>query len=234
MISDNLEHIRRTMNEAARRSGRAPDSIKLLAVSKQVPVALISEAISCGLHLFGENYIQEAADKIPQFGNAARWHFIGHLQSNKARQAVTLFDVIETVDSFKLARLLDTHARALNRSLSILLQVNTGEEPQKSGMPVAATETLARQIMAETNLRLIGLMTIPPYFSDPERSRPYFRTLAAVAADLAQKGLFANANRIELSMGMSGDYAVAIEEGATIVRVGTALFGARTTQGVNA
>ena len=132
----------------------------------------------------------------------------------------------------KLARLLESHAKALHRNLSILVQVNTGDEAQKSGVALADTESLIRAIIAETELRLIGLMTIPPYFTDAERSRPYFRILATIAADLARKGLFADNARVELSMGMSGDYPVAIEEGATIVRIGSALFGARNIQGV--
>ena len=232
MIKDQLARIHRTMAEAAHRVGRSPDTVKLVAVTKQVDADLINQAVACCQHLFGESYLQEAAGKIPQVNSLAHWHFIGHLQSNKAAQAAALFDVIETVDSLKLARLLDKHAKTLHRNLSILIQVNTGDEAQKSGIVPSETESLARAINAETSLRLIGLMTIPPYFPNAERSRPYFRKLAAIAADLSRKGLFADNARVELSMGMSGDYPVAIEEGATIVRIGTALFGARNTQGV--
>ena len=231
MIREHLAQIQRTMAEAAQRVGRPLDAVKLVAVTKQVDANLINQAVACGQHLFGESYLQEAAAKIPQV-KGAHWHFIGHLQSNKAAQAAALFDVIETVDSLKLARLLDSNAKALGRSLSILVQVNTGAEAQKSGVAPADTESLVRAIIEETGLLLIGLMTIPPYFSDAEQSRPYFRMLATIAADLARKGLFADNDRVELSMGMSGDYAVAIEEGATIVRIGTALFGARNIQGV--
>ncbi len=229
MIKEHLDQIHRTMAEAAQRVGRRPDAVKLVAVTKQVDADLITEAVTCGQHLFGESYLQEAAAKIPQVRGPAHWHCIGHLQSNKAAQAAALFDVIETVDSLKLARLLDSHAKALHKTLSILVQVNTGDEAQKSGVAAAETELLVRSTIAETSLRLIGLMTIPPYFTDAERSRPYFRMLATIAADLARKGLFADNGRVELSMGMSGDYPVAIEEGATIVRIGTALFGARNT-----
>lgn len=232
MIREHLTQIQRTMADAAQRVGRRPGEVKLVAVTKQVDADLINQAVACDQHLFGESYLQEAAAKIPQVKSRACWHFIGHLQSNKAAQAAALFNVIETVDSLKLARLLDSHAKALHRNLSILVQVNTGDEAQKSGVALADTESLIRAIIAETELRLIGLMTIPPYFTDAERSRPYFRILATIAADLARKGLFADNARVELSMGMSGDYPVAIEEGATIVRIGSALFGARNIQGV--
>lgn len=232
MIKDNLTRIRQTMAAAAQRVGRDPNGIKLVAVTKQVDVGQIKQAVACGQLLFGESYLQEAAGKISQIASPAHWHFIGHLQSNKARSAVALFDMIETVDSFKLARLLDKHAQTLRRNLSILIQVNTGDETHKSGVAPAETETLARRIVMETSLMLTGLMTIPPFFSEPEQSRPYFRTLATIAADLARKGLFADNANVELSMGMSADFPIAIEEGATIVRVGTALFGARTIQGV--
>ena len=223
-----------TMARAAERAGRDPQTVRLVAISKQVPVERIRAAIACGQTVFGENYLQEAAAKITQLPDTLCWHYTGHLQSNKARQAAELFDVIETVDSRKLALALDRHARALNRQLSVLIQVNIGREPQKSGVLPEATAALARSIGEETGLRLAGLMTLPPYADDPEQSRPYFRGLRELAGQLAAQGLFADNTRVELSMGMSDDYPVAIEEGATIVRVGTALFGARTLPGVTA
>jgi pyridoxal phosphate enzyme (YggS family) len=232
MLSENYARIIATMAQAAERAGRDPDEVRLVAISKQVPVKLIREAINCGQAAFGENYLQEAAGKIIQLPDTIRWHCTGHLQSNKARQAAELFDVIETVDSRKLALALDRHAQALNRQLTVLIQVNIGREPQKSGVLPEKTAALARSISGETGLRLAGLMTLPPYTDEPERGRPFFRMLRELSGHLADQGLFADNSRVELSMGMSEDYPVAIEEGATIVRVGTALFGERTLQGV--
>ena len=234
MLSENYGRIIATMARAAERAGRDPQTVRLVAISKQVPIKLIREAIDCGQTVFGENYLQEATGKITQLPDTLCWHYTGHLQSNKARQAAELFDVIETVDSLKLALALDRHARALNRQLSVLIQVNIGREPQKSGVLPEETAALAGSIKKETGLRLAGLMTLPPYSDGPERSRPYFRRLRELAGQMAAHNLFADNTRVELSMGMSDDYPVAIEEGATIVRVGTALFGARTLQGVSA
>lgn len=227
MICDNLAHIRATIAQAAQKAGKNPETVKLVAVSKTVPTDAMLEAVHCGQMVFGENYLQEAADKMARLPAAIRWHCIGHLQSNKTRRAVELFDVIETVDRWKVALALDNHARLLHKDLSILLQVNIGREPQKSGVLPEAAEPLLRKIAAATSLRVLGLMTIPPYSSDPEHSRPYFSALNQLAQRLAACGLFANNACVELSMGMSNDYPVAIEEGATLVRVGTALFGAR-------
>lgn len=227
MIRDNLRQIWTTIAQSAIKVGRNPDGIQLVAVSKTVAPELIQEAIECGQMLFGENYLQEAASKIPLFPRETNWHFIGHLQSNKARQAAELFQVIETVDRWKIAKVLDDHARHLGKSLSIFIQVNLGGEHQKSGIPPENAEQLLRQIARSTNLRVLGLMTMPPFFTHPEQSRPYFRELKKLSLQLAAKDLFADNTNVALSMGMSNDYPIAIEEGATIVRVGTALFGAR-------
>ncbi|ADW18338.1 alanine racemase domain protein [Desulfobulbus propionicus DSM 2032] len=232
MIVDNLTRILTTIATAARRSGRHPDTVQLVAVSKQVGVEAICEAVAGGQMLFGENYLQEAADKIPQLPPTVQWHFIGHLQSNKAAQVAELFTMVETVDRFKVAKALDLHAKRLDKHLSILIQVNIGREKQKSGVMPEETTELLHAISAETNLRVRGLMALPPFFSDPEKSRPYFRALRELAQQLAVKKLFHDNDAIELSMGMSNDYPVAIEEGATIVRVGTALFGSRMKEGV--
>lgn len=229
MIRDNLRKILTTIAESANKVGRNPDEIKLVAVSKTVPPELIQEAIDCGQMLFGENYLQEAANKIPLFSYETNWHFIGHLQSNKARQAVELFQVIETVDRWKIAKLLDDHARHLGKTISILIQVNLGRERQKSGVSPENVEQLLRQISQSTSLRILGLMTMPPFFSQPEQSRPYFRDLKELSVRLAAMNLFVDNTNVALSMGMSNDYPIAIEEGATIVRVGTALFGSRTS-----
>ena len=227
MIRDNLRHIRATMEQAAHRAGRDVSTIQLVAVSKLVEVSTMQEVHRCGQALFGENYLQEAAEKIPRMGTATRWHFIGHLQSNKARQAVALFDVIETVDRLKIARALDQQAKALGKDLSVLMQVNIGREAQKSGVLPEDAQALLREIRQHTDLRVLGLMAMPPYSEQAEDSRPYFKEMLILAKQLAAAGLFRDNEHVELSMGMSTDYAVAIEEGATIIRVGTALFGER-------
>jgi pyridoxal phosphate enzyme (YggS family) len=232
MICNNLKHIRATIAQSADKAGRNQHDIKLVAVSKFMGIDRIQQAIDCGQTLFGENYLQEAEDKILSFDKTINWHFIGHLQSNKAKQVVELFDVVETVDRLKLARALDNHAKKINKKISILVQVNIGREQQKSGVLPEDTEALLRLITSETDLPVVGLMTMPPYFPDPEKSRPYFRELKELAQRLATLHLFAVNDKVELSMGMSEDYPVAIEEGATIVRVGTALFGTRNPKGV--
>ncbi|MBM9615400.1 YggS family pyridoxal phosphate-dependent enzyme [Desulfobulbus rhabdoformis] len=227
MISDNLRQIKANIATAANKAGRDPQTVKLVAVSKYVPIERIQEAVDAGQRLFGENYLQEAAEKIERLQGDISWHFIGHLQSNKAKQAASLFPMVETVDRLKIARALDNQASQLGKELSILIQVNVGREAQKSGVLPEEAPTLLRAIQAETNLKVCGLMTMPPFFDAPEKSRPFFRQLKELADELASKRLFTDNSHVELSMGMSGDYEVAIEEGATIVRVGTALFGSR-------
>lgn len=227
MIKQNLEAIRQRIDAYARACNRDPHSIELVAVSKRKDSSLIRQAYDSGQHIFGENYLQEAAEKIPHLPAEARWHFIGHLQSNKAKQAVALFDVIETVDRLKLATLIDKHARALGRKIGILLQVNIGREPQKAGVLPEDAESLLREINSSTQLGVLGLMVIPPWAPDPEASRPFFQATRELALNLAAKQLFSDNTRVALSMGMSADYHIAIEEGATLIRIGTALFGAR-------
>lgn len=227
MIDDNLTHLRAAITQAALQAGRNPEDIKLVAVSKQVDVEGIRRAIACGQTLFGENYLQEAAGKIPYCQGATSWHYIGHLQSNKVAQAAKLFDVVETVDRLKIAISLDKQAKLLDKNLSILVQINSGGEKQKSGISCENAESLLRQIRKETDLPVRGLMTIPPFSPDPEQSRSYYRALRDLARRLADRQLFHDNTNVELSMGMSGDFPVAIAEGATIIRVGTALFGAR-------
>ncbi len=226
MIHDNLAQILETIAQAAGRVDRDPKDIKLVAVSKMINLDLIRQAIENGQMLFGENYIQEAAGKIALLPPTVSWHFIGHLQSNKVKQAVELFDVIETVDRLKVAKALDSHAKMLKKKLSVLIQINTGREKQKSGVLPEEAEELLDQVSRKTDLRILGLMTMPPFSSHPENSRPYFRKLKDCANRLAALNLFWDNSHVELSMGMSGDYPVAVEEGATIIRVGTALFGA--------
>ena len=226
-VSENISVIRQRIVVAAKRAGRDPDSVRLVAVSKRKPVEMINQAMAAGQSVFGESYIQEAQEKIEQLGRAGRWHFIGHLQSNKAKIAAELFDCIETVDRMKLARLLDKHLAELGRTMKVLVQVNVGRESQKAGVLPEDAEKLCREIVGLPNLELVGLMTMPPYSSNPEQARSYFRELRLLADDLKVKEVLGQNGPVEISMGMSGDFEVAIEEGATLVRVGTALFGER-------
>lgn len=228
MIAENLAHIKEHIGQCALACGRSPQEIQLVAVSKNVSAAAVREAITAGHHLFGENYLQEARLKIAELGKEASFHFIGHLQSNKAKTAAELFDVIETVDSFKIAAALNRHLEGLQRNLKILIQVNIGGEENKSGTQPEATERVLREIGTLPNIKAVGLMTIPPMSSDMEDARPYFRKMRELADYLDSLELFAAGEKVELSMGMSDDYPVAIAEGATIVRIGTAIFGPRS------
>jgi pyridoxal phosphate enzyme (YggS family) len=226
-IRANLEEIRNRIDGAARKVGRDPARIRLVAVSKKVPVEMLREARACGQRLFGENYLQEAAAKIAELGPGFEWHFIGHLQSNKGAQAAGLFDLVETVDRLKVATALDRARAGSGRVLPVLLQVNIGRESQKSGVLPEEAEALLRQLQGLPNLLVRGLMVMPPFLDDPEAVRPFFRATRELAVKLADLGLLPPPGQTELSMGMSGDYQVAVEEGATLVRVGTALFGVR-------
>ncbi len=227
MIRENLARVYRRIEQAAVRSGRDPAAVRLVAVSKTVSAARIAEAISCGVRLLGENYIQEARQKIGTLATAqATWHFIGHLQTNKARFAVELFDLIHSVDSLKLARALDKQARQLDKVQPVLVQVNLAGEASKSGI----SEMEAPQVIGDMsrcgNLAVRGLMTMPPFFNAPEKVRPYFKALRQLAERLAAMNM-SGVTMAELSMGMTGDFEVAVEEGATLVRIGTAIFGER-------
>ncbi len=226
-IAENLIIIRERIAAAARRAGRNPGEVRLVAVSKRVGLDQIREAMAAGQTLFGENYLQEAELKVKALGRRVKWHFIGHLQSNKAKLASEFFDCVETVDRLKLGATLDRHLAAVGRRLPVLVQVNVGRESQKSGVLPEDAETLLRGLGELENIEARGLMAMPPLCHDPETSRPYFRELRQLADTLAAKGLFAGSGPVELSMGMSGDFEVAVEEGATLVRVGTALFGER-------
>jgi len=229
MIADNLERIRNAIEGCALRCGRNPADIQLIAVSKKIGVVAIREAIACGQLAFGENYIQEAEQKWQELGGDIRLHFIGHLQTNKAKVAARISSVIETVDSLKLAEALNRHLETLDRTIRILIQVNVGNDPNKSGVLPQDTEALLRQVRRLERLQVAGLMTIPPLADDPEATRPHFKTLRRLAEELAVKGLFHDNGHVELSMGMSDDFEIAIEEGATMVRIGTAIFGHRPT-----
>lgn len=227
-IKENLERIYERMAAAAVRAGRKPDSVRLVAVSKRMPVECVREAADCGQLVFGENYVQEAEAKIIGLGAHIAWHFIGHLQSNKAKTVAELFHVVETVDRLKLARALDKHSAAVNKILTVYIQVNIGGEPQKSGVMPDGVEQLLENMSGLRHVKVKGLMAMPPFLEDPEEVRPYFRKMRQLAGELQKKGLLRNEeDPVELSMGMSGDFEVAIEEGATLVRVGTAIFGPR-------
>jgi pyridoxal phosphate enzyme (YggS family) len=200
----------------------------LIAISKTHPPRLVRSLVELGATDLGENRVQEADEKIPAVGrNDVRWHLVGHLQANKARRAVNLFDVIHSLDSIDLARRLDRLcSEAGKQSLSLLIQVDLGHEQTKSGIAESELPQLAESVRGLDRLELIGLMTLPPFFDDPEQARPYFRRLRELRDELAREGLFGE-RAGELSMGMTNDFEVAIEEGATMVRVGTAIFGER-------
>ncbi len=227
MIAENLHRIRKTIEACALGCGRNPADIRLIAVSKKIGMEPIREAIACGQLDFGENYIQEAKQKWQELGGNFCLHFIGHLQTNKARIAARISSMIETVDSFKLAEALNRHLETRDATLRILIQVNVGNDPNKSGVLPENTESLLRQVRLLRHLQIAGLMTIPPLADDPEASRPHFKRLRELAGELAGKGLFHDNDHVELSMGMSDDFPIAIEEGATMIRIGTAIFGPR-------
>jgi pyridoxal phosphate enzyme (YggS family) len=226
-IETRLKRIKDQIAKAAVACGRDPQTVKLLSVSKTVPVDRILSAIRAGATQLGENYIQEAREKIEALrGESVSWHFIGHLQSNKAKYAVKLFDLIHSVDSFKLAKELNRRAGSLGKVQKILIQVNVSGEATKSGIDTAQAIELVRRIATLESLAVYGLMTMPPFFNAPEKVRPYFKALKDLQNHIREEAI-ANVNMAELSMGMSGDFEVAIAEGATLVRVGTAIFGER-------
>ncbi|VAV83903.1 UPF0001 protein YggS [hydrothermal vent metagenome] len=224
-IAEKLDIVLQRIERATRKAGRDPGEIKLVAATKTVEPRRIKEAINSGIRLCGENYIQEAQEKIEKLRKTPLvWHFIGHLQKNKAKFAVELFDMVETVDSIELAGALSKRAK---KPLDVLIEVNLAGEKSKHGVTAKKAIKLAKDISKLKNIRLKGLMTIPPYHESTELSRPYFMTLRRVAERINKENL-PNVSMHELSMGMSHDFEVAIEEGATIVRVGSAIFGERT------
>ncbi len=227
-LSERLEQINRRIASLARDAGRAPEEVKLIAVSKTHPPEILRQAIEAGACEFGENRVQEAESKIVEIGRErVRWHLIGPLQANKARRAVRLFDVIHTLDSDLLARRLDRLCVEEGRDeLSVLIQVDLAGEATKSGVSEEDLPQLVEAVKACERLRLSGLMTLPPFFVDAERVRPYFRRLRELRDKLEAEAAFDN-QRGALSMGMSHDFEVAIQEGATLVRIGTAIFGER-------
>jgi hypothetical protein len=225
-VADNIRHIRAVIAEAARRSGRPASAIRLMAVTKTVDDDRILAAIRAGVEIIGENYVQEAKRKVEKMGKGCEWHLIGRLQTNKAKYAVHLFDMIHSVDRLGLAAELDRRAGAAGRVIPILIEVNVGGEATKSGVPPAEALDLIRAIAPLQNLSIRGLMTMPPWFDDPEDARPCFKALRELRDRIAGEAT-SRVEMRELSMGMTDDYAVAIEEGATIVRIGRGIFGER-------
>ncbi len=229
MIKDNLAAVRENITRIALACGRDPKQVKIVAVSKRFPVEAILEARDSGQLLFGENYLQEAAEKKELLKKRVQFHFIGHLQSNKARVAAEIFDMIETVDRIKIASALNRHLQQLNKKLAVLIQVNIGYDSVKSGVLPEDAETLIKEITGLKNLQPKGLMTMVPFSEDPLKTRGYFRDLRCLAEELQSKELLPETH-VELSMGMSADYPLAIEEGATLIRIGTAIFGRRSQE----
>ena len=226
IILNNLLNVKERIKNVSIRSGRLPDSVRLVAVSKKISPEQIKTAIDGGALIFGENYIQEAQNKISLLGRKVKWHFIGHLQSNKAKYAVELFDMIHSVDNYSLAEMLDKEAKKKAKTVPILIQVNISGEQTKHGLDPGKIFKLIEKISILENLRIKGLMTMPPWSQNPEDSRPYFVSLRKLRDEL-EPAKPENVSLSELSMGMSSDFEVAIEEGATIVRIGTSIFGPR-------
>jgi len=231
-IKERIKRIFDRMAEAALSAGRTPEELKLVAVSKRFPPEMVELAIRAGLKRFGENYVQEGEKKVLFFQNKGldlEWHFIGHLQKNKAKQAVKAFDWIETVDSVELMKMLERHAKAFGRKISVLIQVNIAGDPAKSGLMPEEVHGFLKKIKGLGPFSFVtikGFMTIPSFSPDPEASRPWYRALKELMERMKQ-GFGSDFALEELSMGMSHDYFVAIEEGATLVRVGQAIFGPR-------
>ncbi|MBM2805033.1 MAG: alanine racemase domain protein [Deltaproteobacteria bacterium] len=226
-VGGNYRSILNRIAEAALGAQREPREIRLLAAAKSQSVAAIREAIAAGVTLIGENYAQEAADKKKQVSNSSiEWHMIGHLQRNKAKLAVELFDVIESLDNLALARELNKEGARRGKTIQALVEVNLGGEEAKSGIAKEQVSGLLQELAKLSHLRIVGLMTVPPFRENLEAVRPYFRELRELRDQLIERRL-PNIHLKELSMGMTHDFTVAIEEGATIVRVGTALFGPR-------
>jgi pyridoxal phosphate enzyme (YggS family) len=243
-IQENLLRVKERIEKAARKAGRNPTTITLVAVSKTVEVARIKEAIEAGVSILGENYVQEAQKKIEEIGRPAcrepasrslaegrrfgegkpvSWHFIGHLQSNKAKYAIRLFDMIHSLDSLPLAEELNRRAEQADQVIKVMIEVNLSKEATKFGTDEEKVLNLGKRIQHLKHLSLEGLMTMPPYFDSPEMSRPYYIALRELKERMAKEGIPMKG----LSMGMSNDFEIAIEEGATYVRVGTAIFGMR-------
>jgi pyridoxal phosphate enzyme (YggS family) len=225
-VSNNIGRIRDRVSRAALRAGRDPAGVRLMAVTKTVSDEGILQAIEAGIDIIGENYVQEAKRKIALMGKSVEWHLIGHLQTNKAKYAVRLFDMVQSVNRMSLAEELNRRAAAVGTVCRVLVEVNLGGEETKSGAPLAEAQGLIRAIAGMPNLAIQGLMTMAPWFDDPESARPCFAGLRALRDGISAENI-PNVSMRELSMGMTNDFEVAVEEGATIVRIGRAIFGER-------
>jgi len=231
-IKKNVERILERVQKAAVSSGRKPEEIKVLAATKTVTVERIGEAIQAGITIIGENYVQEAMrkkDALAEAGFSCAWHLIGHLQTNKAKYAVRFFDLVQTVDSVDLARELDRRAKGAGKVVQVLIEVNTGGEATKNGVAPQHLLPLIEEISQLNNISVQGLMTVPPWFDDQEKVRPYFATLRKLKEEVEKRHLPGVVMR-ELSMGMTDDFEAAIKEGATIVRIGRGIFGERNVR----
>lgn len=226
-IEENLNIVQKRISEASARSGRQPGDITLVAVTKTVSSDLINQAIDCGVAVIGENRIQEAVQKHPEIQKKVAWHLIGHLQSNKAKKAVELFSLIQSVDSIDLAREVGRRALEIGKEQEILLEVNTSGEPQKYGFGLEEVLTALSEIKDIEGIKVMGLMTVGPLTEDDQRIRKAFRRLKAIFHEADKLGL-PEVQMKHLSMGMSGDFEMAIEEGSNMVRIGSAIFGARS------
>lgn len=225
-IADNLAAVQERIRQAAERAGRDPATVRLVAVSKTRPPEDVEAAAQAGQRLFGENYVQELVAKTTAVTQPVEWHYIGHLQSNKVRQLAGVVTMIHSVDRLSLAEEISRQWGRLGGCCDVLVQVNVAQEATKSGITMCEAVDLVRQVAALPHLRVRGLMTMPPFFDDPEAARPFFSQLRRLAEQIRAAAIPA-VQLDELSMGMSGDFEVAIEEGATLVRVGTAIFGER-------
>jgi len=226
-LKNRIEQVKKRIKDTAEACKRPMASIRLVAVSKTMPAEVVRDAIGTGISDLGENYIQEAKEKINALAAyPVTWHFIGHLQSNKAKYAVRLFDLIHSVDSLKLAQELNKYAQKNDKIQAILIQVNVAKEVSKSGVYIEDTVQLLKEVCRLENIAVKGLMTMPPYFNAPEKVRPFFTALRELRDQIKMEAI-PNISMDELSMGMTGDFEAAIEEGATIVRIGTAIFGDR-------
>ena len=226
MLSENLRDVEKRIEEACKRSNRDPKEVTLIAVSKTKPVEMLQEVYDAGARNFGENKVQEIMDKYDHLPQDIHWHMIGHLQRNKVKYIVDKVQMIHSVDSLRLAETIDKEAKKKNVTVPILIEVNVAEEDSKFGLSLEEVTALAEEISKLSNVRVCGLMTVAPFVEDPEENREVFRSLKKLSVDIAAKNIN-NVTMSVLSMGMTNDYEVAVEEGATMVRVGTAIFGAR-------
>lgn len=226
MVSDNIAEVRSRVAAACRRSGRDPEEITLIAVSKTKPVGALLEAYQAGVRDFGENKVQEILEKYPQMPEDTRFHMIGHLQRNKVRQVIDKAVLIHSVDSVRLAEQIEAEAARQNLNIDILLEINVAEENSKYGFSLAEAEAALREISKFEHIHIRGLMTIAPFVENPGENRDIFKKLSKFYVDMSHKNID-NVSMSVLSMGMTGDYEVAVEEGATMIRVGTGIFGIR-------